>query len=136
MKGASHAERASDPRAAVRVDPSGHCYLNAKAVAILGYPRGALIAARDGELIIRAATNEDHRAYLLTYYPTPTGGRSGGRLNAKNAVRRAGLLQDVSIKYAALECEDETGRAALFVHSDVQLAFTRRAPNVPQEVAE
>lgn len=108
--------------AALRVSATGHAALSQAAADILGWPETVLIAARDGAVIIKAATPDDHRAYRLVWYVAPNGRLINGRFSARAAFIAAGMLPETgSAKYLALECDSEDGRRAIFMRADVTL---------------
>lgn len=106
--------------AALRVSASGHAALSQAAADILDWPETVLIAARDGAVIIKAATPDDHRAYRMVYDVTPSGRRINGRFAARAAFLVAEMLPETgSVKYVALECDSDDGRRAIFMRADV-----------------
>ena len=119
--------RKSGP-AALRISASGHASLSARAMDALGWPRRILIAAKDGALIVKVGSDDDHRAYHLIWATEPTTGvRSNTRFNARSAFTAAGMLPESgSARYLALECDSEDGRAALYIRKDQQVAVEYR----------
>lgn len=108
--------------AALRVSSSGHAALSQAAADILDWPETVLIAARDGAVIIKAATPDDHRAYRMVYDTAPNGRRINGRFSARAAFIAAGMLPETgSAKYVALECDSEDGRRAILMRADVMI---------------
>ncbi len=98
--------------AAVRVTRNGMLSLSSRALDLIGRAPEVLIAARDGELLIKVAQPGDHRAYRV--YIT----RGSGCIRAHPAAKAAGLLPDdaSSVRYMAIECQADDGRQALYVH--------------------
>lgn len=114
--------------AALRISATGHASLSALAMDALGWPRRVLIAAKDGALIVKAGTEDDHRAYHLIWATEPkTGVRRNARLNARSAFTAAGMVPATgSARYLALECDSDDGRAALYIRKDQQIAVELR----------
>lgn len=114
--------------AALRVSATGHGHLSVKAMEALDWPTKVLIAARDGALIIKAATPDDHRAYSLVWYTDDTTGRRGNsRFAAGSAFLAAGMRPQVgSVRYMAIECDSEDGRRAIYVRKDQEIPVEYR----------
>lgn len=119
--------RAAGP-AALRISATGHASLSVLAMDALDWPRRVLIAAKDGALIVKAGTENDHRAYHLIWATEPkTGVRSNARLNARSAFTAAGMRPESgSARYLALECDSEDGRKAIYIRKDQQIAVEPR----------
>lgn len=119
--------RRSGP-AALLIQASGHASLSTLAMDALGWPNCVLIAAKDGALIIKAGTEDDHRAYRLTWATEPVSGlRHNARLCARSAFKAAGMVPESgSLRYMALECVSDDGRPAVYIRKDQQIAVEPR----------
>jgi hypothetical protein len=103
----------------LRVNWTGHGYLNAVACRALGMPRGILIDSHDGAILIRPANDYDHRAYLIT----PQGGGDGRNFCARTAMVRAGLVPATSsARYLLNPVTYDIGRPAFTTGPEREIA--------------
>lgn len=114
--------------ASISISVVGMMRISSRAMESLGHPAGVLIAARPGELVIKAAGPDDHRAYVVNRRRRPNGGLGGdGYLSAVKATRKAVMLPvDGPARYLVIECQDHAGVPALYVRSDQLIATEPR----------
>lgn len=104
----------------LRVNWTGHGYLNAAACRELGMPRGILIDQHGGGILIRPANDYDHRAYLITEQGKTCDGRN---FCAKNAMHRAGLVPESgSTRYLLNPVTYDIGRPAFTTGPERKIA--------------
>lgn len=94
----------------LRVNWTGHGYLNAAAMRALGMPSGILIdiVRSTGGVVIRPAHEDDHRPTKVI-----SEGAAFGNFNARNVLTRAGLVPESgSAKYLLTRIMWDIGRPA------------------------
>jgi hypothetical protein len=105
----------------LRVNWTGHGYLNAAACRELGMPRGILIDSHDGAILIRPANDFDHWAYAIAKQ-----GRlycDGRNFCARAAMLRAGLVPESgSARYLLNRVTYAIGRPAFTTGPDREIA--------------